>query len=337
MNTHIEPHAAPSGILCRVRRIRILFCWAAALLLSAQLASAAEERESVDETREVTGNERITLRVMRGDVVIRGSDAQTFRVSGLLDEEAEGYELTSSNGVTRFEVDMPRGNRFRGRGARSELEFEVPVGSHVEYSGIDGNVQISNVTGSVDVSTINAAIEAQGLGDVVELSTINGAIDSRGNSGRVTLKTVNGAIDDRQSSGRVEISSANGAVDIESSAGVVNISTVNGRVRAMLRGTEEMEFGNVNARFEVTLSESPAPRIDGSTVNGFLELILDPQVSARFSLQSMTGGNIRNGLSDDEPESSRFGPGRRLEFSAGDGRGSVDLHSVSGTLEVRID
>ena len=36
-----------------------------------------------------------------------------------------------------------------------------------------------------------------------------------------------------------------------------------------------------------------------------------------------------------EPVRARYGPGRSLEFSTGDGRGVVELNSVSGRLEVR--
>lgn len=83
----------------------------AILLLANQCAWAAEDRERVNQTRQVSASERIYIEVMSGDVTIRVGNDNAFTVSGVLDEQAEqaeGFELTSANGSTRFEMNMPR-------------------------------------------------------------------------------------------------------------------------------------------------------------------------------------------------------------------------------------
>ncbi|MFN6972299.1 MAG: hypothetical protein ACK4NN_15635 [Rheinheimera sp.] len=81
----------------------------ALLLLSviclSPLAFAAEQ---INEQRDVRANEKIYIENMRGNVEIKAVSKNVFSVKGKLDEKAEGFELISKDGFTRFEVKMPR-------------------------------------------------------------------------------------------------------------------------------------------------------------------------------------------------------------------------------------
>ena len=69
------------------------------------MAFAAEQ---IDEKRDVRANEKIYIENMRGNVEIKAVSKNQFSVSGKLDEKAEGFELESKDGITRFVVKMPR-------------------------------------------------------------------------------------------------------------------------------------------------------------------------------------------------------------------------------------
>lgn len=81
------------------------------LLVANQYAWAAENSEQVNQTPQVSASEIIYIDVMSGDVIIRVGNDNTFTVSGVLDEQAEGFELTSANGSARFKMNMPRRTR----------------------------------------------------------------------------------------------------------------------------------------------------------------------------------------------------------------------------------
>jgi DUF4097 and DUF4098 domain-containing protein YvlB len=300
-----------------------------------QLCSAAENRESVDEIRQVRADERITLDVMRGEVTLRPSADGSFRVSGLLDELADGFELDSANGFTRFEVRMPRRINGSGDQAGSDLIIEVPAASEVEFKSVNAQVEVSGIQGGTKITTVNGNVRASDLSGRVEISTVNGNIRTSAISGRVTVGTVNGNIDDTGSEGRLNLSAINGRIETLSIAREAEISVVNGRISAEFTGTEILKLSSVNGNISVALSDSVAPRIEGSTVSGSIVLTLHPDTSARFRLSSNAGGSIQNSFSQDQVARSTFGPARRLEFSTGEGSGSIELSSVSGPLVLR--
>lgn len=307
----------------------------ALILIILGSSEALAQRQSIDETRQVTPNEKIRLEVMRGDVQIRTNTQNIFSVSGMLDEDATGFELESGNGFSEFIVRMPRrvsGGMFSDG---SELEISVPVNSDIEFTGVNVSVDVQGVQGGARIRTVNGTIDAADLGTFVNLNTVNGAINSRNNSGRVEITTVNGSVDEQGSSGRMSIEAVNGRIDVDSMADIVALQVVNGRVRGQVGAVQELDLGTVNGGIDLDLSGSTAPRISGSTVSGHIELVFDPDVNARFSLRSNAGARLVNRLSNDEPSRDRFGPSRRLDFTMGDGSGDVRLTSVSGRLELR--
>lgn len=299
------------------------------------MAFAAEQ---INEKREVRANEKIYIENMRGNVEIKAVSKNQFSVSGKLDEKAEGFELDSKDGITRFVVKMPR-TTYSGWNDSNEkegsmLQIEVPVGSQIEFSGVNANVMATGVQGGSRLTTVNGTITAKQLKNDISLETVNGEIDSVDNSGRIKLNTVNGEIDDKGSSGRLSAESVNGEINLESSATEIDVSVVNGEADLKLVGTERLDFSAVNGEIKAELKGSLAPRINTSTVSGSATLKLDPKVSARFKLTASAGGDIENKLTAQKADKAKYGPRRNLEFSTGSGDGNIDMSTVSGDLTV---
>jgi len=294
----------------------------------------AQSQQRIDETRQVSANEKISLEVMRGEVRIRAGSDNTFLVRGQLDELAEGFELESDNGFTRFEVVMPRSIRGSRNEQGSDLEIVLPANSDVKFTGVNVAVDVAGVLGGASITTVNGDIVASDLGGVIALRTVNGPIRSNNNRGRVSLQTVNGEISDNGSSGRLGVSTVNGAMDISSAAEEVTLNMVNGELRADFDGTRTLEFNGINGEMSIAISNSQTPRVTGSSVSGEIEIQLDSDVDARFDLRTNVGSRIENGITDDEAQRPQFGPGRSLQFTTGQGNGSVELNTVSGSIEV---
>ena len=291
---------------------------------------------AIDETRQVTPNERIRLNVMRGEVNIRTTTNAVFSVRGTLDEEAEGYELESDGGLTEFRVVMPNRLGFSMRiRSGSDLEITVPVNSDIEFTGVNVNVDVEGVLGGSRINTVNGEIRASDLARFVELRTVNGAITSLDNRDRVDINTVNGDIEERNSTGRLSIQSVNGELRLDSTADIADLTVVNGSIEGQLRRVQELEIESVNGQITLALPDASAPRVNGSTVNGAIRLTFDSNVDARFSVRNAVGGRIVNELTDDEASRPRTGPGLRLDFTTASGAGTVNLTSVSGRLELR--
>lgn len=294
--------------------------------------------EQINEQRDVRANEKIYIENMRGNVEIVAVAKNVFSVKGKLDEKAEGFELTSKDGFTRFEVKMPRttysGWNDSDEKAGSMLQIEVPVGSEIEFSGVNANVTATGVEGGSKLTTVNGTIVAKQLKNDISLETVNGEIDSINNSGRIKLNTVNGEIDDKGSSGRVSAESVNGEIKLESAATEIDVSVVNGEAELTLTGTERLDFSAVNGDISADLKGSMSPRINTSTVSGSAKLKLEPKVSARFKMEASAGGDIDNKLTSHKANKAKYGPRRNLEFSTGNGDGSIDMSTVSGDMTV---
>lgn len=307
------------------------------LLLCLLLPFAANAQETLDESRSVSANERISIEVPRGEVSIRASEDNVFRVRGRIDEDADEYTLDSDNGFTRFEVDYPRSrgwNWGNNDDDDTDLQIEVPAGSELEFEGVNVTVTVVGITGSSSINTVNGDIFASELSNFVHLAAVNGDIDSRQNSGRIEITTVNGGLKDSGSSGRIDYSTVNGEIEASSNASEVTVSTVNGEAEVSLQGTEVLEMSTVNGDIDVRLAGSLSPRIDGSTVSGDLRLELERSINASFDISAHSGGDLENSLSDATPTRDRYGPRKELRFSLGNGSGSVDITTVSGDIEL---
>jgi DUF4097 and DUF4098 domain-containing protein YvlB len=306
------------------------------VLLAVSQLAIADPREVVNERVSVSANEKIYIEVMSGEVIIKAVDTNSFSVTGKLDEKATGYEFDSKDGFTRFEMTMPRQLNFNWNDKHNaaQLSFEVPVGSSVEFKGVNGNVSVSGIHGSSQIGTVNGEITATNLRNSVKLSSVNGEIKLSGASGRIELSSVNGEIEDTGSSGRVSYEVVNGEINASSSAEEVSVSTVNGDAGLKLSGTTQLKLSTVNGEIDATLRDSSAPRISGSSVSGDIELTLDSSTSARVDIKASAGGSIDNKLSSDKASKAKYGPSRSLQFTLGSGDGSVELTTVSGDIKL---
>ncbi|GAB2922871.1 DUF4097 family beta strand repeat-containing protein [Rheinheimera gaetbuli] len=309
---------------------------AALLLLQVIPVAYADQRDSVNESRAVAANEKIYIEVMSGEITIKASDSNQFKISGKLDEKATGYTLESKGGFTRFEMTMPRQVNYRGseKSSGADLRVEVPSGSSIEFKGVNSDVSLQGITGGSKISTVNGNIAAANLSTLVHLNTVNGEIGSKDNSGQIELSSVNGEIIDVGSSGRLNYSVVNGKIKARTSAEEVSVSTVNGDAELKMTNTQGLKLSTVNGEIEAELANSANPRISGSSVSGDIELKLDSSTSARFDIKASAGGSIKNKLSNDKASKAKYGPARSLQFTLGSGDGSVELSTVSGDVEL---
>lgn len=293
--------------------------------------------ESVNENLQVANNEKIFIENMRGEVEITATAENRFKVSGTLDEKADGYSMESKNGFTSFKVKMPTMHNYGGWGSDdkgSRLKIEVPQGAELEFEGVNSSVRVSSVQGSTKISTVNGSVYGEKLQNFIQLETVNGEITSVNNNGRITLSTVNGEIKDDGSQGRLSIDAVNGSIDSKSSASEVSVSVVNGEAELELTNVQQLNMSSVNGSLDAELKDSLTPRIEVSTVSGDAKLKLDKGVNAKFNLVANAGGSIKNELTSQKAEKAKYGPRRSLEFSTGKGEGRVEMSTVSGSLEL---
>jgi DUF4097 and DUF4098 domain-containing protein YvlB len=91
---------------------------------------------------------------------------------------------------------------------------------------------------------------------------------------------------------------------------------------------------------ELDASLAKGARVHAKTYSGQVKLRLPDDASARFDVQSFSGGidsDFSSRFSDDGGGDWRHGPGRRLSFVVGEGDARISVESFSGGVKIERD
>ena len=125
------------------------------------------------------------------------------------------------------------------------------------------------------------------------------------------INNVNGNVEIEKVSGDVEASSVNGNVAASGLAGHVELSTVNGSVKATFADLKK----------SVSLK----------SVNGSVTVALPPEVNAKVSANTLTGG-INSDF--DLQAKKHFPIGQNLDGKLGEGGPAISLSTVNGGIRI---
>lgn len=105
------------------------------------------------------------------DITITASDAAALARRPLLIEE-------TGNGLTiRTQDKSERGEGGRDRGwVRHRARLRLPRSVNLEVSGINGRVQVGEISGTIGVSGVNGAVDVTEAGSATNLNGINGHV-----------------------------------------------------------------------------------------------------------------------------------------------------------------
>jgi DUF4097 and DUF4098 domain-containing protein YvlB len=203
---------------------------AALLLVSTALNAAVKETEEL--TFEVAPGARVSLENINGDITIsRGSDGKVhivaYKKAGKQEYLDELKVITDADeNYVRIETRHPKseGGWFKwGNDSSGSVAYELKVPKDVDLdsiSTVNGDVEISGVSGLVKAETVNGSLTASGLVGDVNLETVNGSVEAKfdqlGDGQRVTADAVNGKIlllVPSDTSARVTAETVNGSIN----------------------------------------------------------------------------------------------------------------------------
>jgi len=288
----------------------------------------------VDQTLQVDPNGRVDIENLPGKLRIEGWDRPEVSVKGTLDDKIKDFIFESNGKTTRIEVKDDRNGLHSDDRLDGDLTVMLPRGSDVEVECTNTDIQLSGLNNQLEVELINGDISASELKGLTELSTVNGDIKVKKLAGEVELATINGEIEAIESEvDKARYSTINGEIDLQATASRLSVDSINGDVLLKALSVQDLELNTVNGEIEANvIFVGDNPKVVASSVSGDIALILDPEVSARFTVEAHVGGDIDNRLSDDRPDKDRFGLREELEFQLGDGDARIDMTTVSGDL-----
>ncbi|MEM5510578.1 DUF4097 family beta strand repeat-containing protein [Pseudoalteromonas sp. AS71] len=293
--------------------------------------------EKIDKQIDVPNGGTIFIENQRGDIHITGWDKNEFKVSGELDDKAEGYELKTNGDKTQFIVKMPRKSNWSNNGDGSSLTIFMPKSSSLEFAGVNVSVTAKELKNGAEVAVVNGEITVDDIAGNIKLTTVNGDVNAQNLSGNIQFETVNGEINDRQSSGELRFSAVNGDIKSTSSANDVRLENVNGDINFTLSSIKNLRINTVNGEAEVHIKELlKGGDVRFESVSGDGDFYFPDSVSANFEIKAHANGKIINKVTSDKVSKAKYGPASDLEFSINGGNANVEMDTISGRIELRI-
>lgn len=292
--------------------------------------------DKIDKQIEVPSGGTIFIENQRGDVQITGWDKNEFKVSGELDDKAQGFELKTTGDKTEFIVKMPSNLGWGNNGDGSNLTVFMPKSSSLEFAGVNVSVVAKTLKNGAEVDVVNGEITVDDITGNIKLSTVNGDVNAENLNGNIQFETVNGEINDSQSSGELRFSAVNGDIKSNSTASDVRLENVNGDIDFTLSSIKNLRINTVNGEAEVHIKELlKGGDVRFESVSGDGEFYFPQGVSAKFEIKAHANGKIINKITSDKASKAKYGPSSDLEFSANGGNANVEMDTISGRIEVR--
>ncbi|NND82008.1 MAG: DUF4097 family beta strand repeat protein [Gammaproteobacteria bacterium] len=286
--------------------------------LACLMATSALARNPVEQTLTASADGKVKIKVIDGDVVVKTWNKAEVSVFGELDKDANQFIFESRGDEILIEVKGDHDWRKHSWESNSvDLIITVPSASSVEATSSSAEFVIEGVQGDVHAHSAS--------GDITLVDV----------SGAISLQSMSGDLRVMKSSGKLNLSSVSGDIDVEGNAQHLDVTTVSGDVDAKLARVELMDFTSVSGDLEVQFELADKGRIDANTVSGDMRFdFANKKINARFDIETGPGGDIENQLSDARAESSFIGA-EKLKFELGSGRATIELRTMSGTIDLR--
>ncbi|MGB5390251.1 MAG: DUF4097 family beta strand repeat-containing protein [Thermoanaerobaculia bacterium] len=284
------------------------------LMAIALAAGGVWAGESVDITKSASATPTVEIENLAGSVKIHGWDREEIKVTGVLGDDTDGLDFSGSNDNFDIEVEIPDSYGRRHRDLDSDLEIWLPAGSSLAIETVSASIRVSGVNGRLELESVSGEVTVDGAPTSADVETVSGSIELSGSETLAVAESV---------SGKIELSGV---------AGRVEAATVSGSIRVEASDIEQGEFEAVSGSVRFTGALSPGARLSAESHSGSVVLNLPADTSARFQVETFSGG-IDNGFGGGEAErTSRYAPGKRLDFTIGSGDAQVRVESFSGSV-----
>jgi DUF4097 and DUF4098 domain-containing protein YvlB len=291
-------------------RTRVALCVLAALTIpwsSLQASRSIEERRPADPRGEV---EVINL---AGSVEVDGWDRNEVEVSGTAGPSVDSVEVSVAGKRTSIRV-VSRAGQSWGSDSDAKLIVHVPAASAVTANLVSADFKVTGVAGDIKVQTVSGGLKGEAGGDV-RASTVSGEV-------RLTARAAK----------NIEVKTISGDVQLTGGGGEVEVTTVSGNATLTLTDVNRARFKTVSGDISAVLSLAADGQIEGESVSGDLGVNFAAEPAAEVDVQSFSG-NIKSCFGP-KPVESQYGPGSRLQFTLGEGRGRVRIATKSGDVRL---
>ena len=282
------------------------------LVMTLAVPAALADRE-VKESGPAAADGIVMIENISGSIVVVGWDKDEISVEGTLSGDIEELKFKTGK-KSRIEVVYPK-NKKNVKG-EANLVINVPQGCRLEVECISAYIEVSKVTGLVDASSISGDVTVTGECKEIEAESISGDVFIEGDTPEIEISSISGKVKARGKASDIEAETISGSIDLAFDQFLgLNVESVAGD--ATIKGDLA-----ASAYFSFDLH------------SGDLTLTVPADVSADFEIETFSG-EIDNGFGQKSRKTSKYAPGRELEFTNGGGDARVRINTFSGDVVIQ--
>lgn len=282
--------------------------------LGAFLLALGVHAEEVQKSVDAAADGTVDVSNIAGSVEIRGWSRKEVSVSAELGSDVEELVVERDGKQVVIRVEVPR------RGSRhidSELVINVPEKSAIKVGTVSADITIQDVHGSLTLNTVSGDIEAEVFDADLDIETVSGDVEVQGDGKKVNAR----------------LNSVSGDVDAANLAGDISAGSVSGDIHLVDGSFDRVRINTTNGDMVFHAALAGGGRFDAETINGEIDIRFQRKVSARFEIETFNG-SIRNCFGPKPVRTSKYTPGRELNFTEGSGDGWVTIKTLNGDVDI---
>jgi len=283
---------------------------AAALMVPWSLVHAGR---TIEEHRAADPQGEVEIVNVSGSVEVDGWDRSEVEVTGTAGENVERIDVTGTGRHTTIRVASRTAHMWSADG-EARLVIHIPARSMITATLVSADFNVSGVLGDQKLQSVSGNLSGDAGGDL-HATTVSGNV-------RMTARGAK-TIDVKTISGNIRLTGGGGEVDI---------TTVSGDASVELGEVTRGRFKAISGDITAALGLAADAQIEGEMVSGDINFKFAAMPSAEFDVQTVSG-DISNCFGP-KPVESRYGPGSRLQFTTGDGRGRVRIDTKNGDVRL---
>ena len=290
-----------------------------------------------DRTLNVSGPVRIELSNTAGDVQIVGSAEGKVHVHAEVRASGFGFgspqkridQIVANPPVEQRGTTIRIGKDWSGmRNVSIWYQIEVPHNTEISSNLVSGSQSVRQVQGPIKTTAVSGALRADHIDREVRLRSVSGSVDAFDVGDDVHASSVSGSVDVRNSKGDVHANATSGAIRVTGPGARVDADTASGSVE-ISGANNDVKAHAVSGRVSVNGNPGANSYWELKTISGSVELGVP--LNANFQLTAEnTSGQIRTNIPIVIEEQSKHS----LRARAGNGGNRVEIHTVSGQIEV---
>ena len=230
-----------------------------------------------------------------------------------------------------------RGDRVRvsdggsGMEAHADLRVSVPAGRRVAIHLAVGRIMAENVDGRILLDTHAGGVRARNMAGHLTIDTGSGSVEVDGMDGALLVDTGSGPVRVSGVQGEdVTIDTGSGGVGADGiTARRIEIDTGSGGIDLRSSAAEDIRLDTGSGSVDAELTRD-VDRLVIDTGSGSVTLALPEDAGARLEIETGSGG-----IDVDFPVMVSRRARDELRGEIGDGRGSIEIDTGSGSVRIR--